>query len=159
MKCPFCGEPDTKVIDTRPHDDGEKIRRRRLCEKCNMRFTTYETVDRATVWVVKKDGSREPFNGEKLLTSMVRACRKQSVSLERLKEVVSAMEARLLSAPEREITSVEIGEFVLEHLREIDEVACVRFASVYREFSDIDSFYSEITKMKTAKADSLLTKG
>lgn len=151
MKCPFCGQPDTKVIDTRPHDDGEKIRRRRLCEKCNMRFTTYETVDRATVWVVKKDGSREPFNGEKLLTSMVRACRKQSVSIDRLKKVVSEMETRLFSSSDREISSVEIGEFVLERLRQIDEVACVRFASVYRDFSDIDSFYGEIMKMKNNK--------
>ncbi|MBQ3141000.1 MAG: transcriptional repressor NrdR [Clostridia bacterium] len=151
MKCPFCGQPDTKVIDTRPHDDGEKIRRRRLCEKCNMRFTTYETVDRATVWVVKKDGSREPFNGEKLLTSMVRACRKQSVSIDRLKKVVSEMETRLFSSSDREISSVEIGEFVLERLRKIDEVACVRFASVYRDFSDIDSFYGEIMKMKNNK--------
>lgn len=151
MKCPFCGEPDTKVIDTRPHDDGEKIRRRRLCEKCGMRFTTFETVDRATVWVVKKDGSREPFNGEKLLTSMVRACRKQSVSIDKLKKVVSEMEARLFSGSEREISSVEIGEFVLTRLRQIDEVACVRFASVYRDFSDIDSFYGEIMKMKNGK--------
>ena len=148
MKCPFCGQPDTKVIDTRPHDDGEKIRRRRLCEKCNMRFTTYETVDRATVWVVKKDGSREPFNGEKLLTSMVRACRKQSVSIDRLKKVVSEMETRLFSRSDREISSVEIGEFVLERLRKIDEVACVRFASVYRQFQAASDFISEIKGLK-----------
>jgi len=148
MKCPFCGTPDSRVIDTRPQDDGEKIRRRRLCEKCGMRFTTFETTERATVWVVKKSGVREVFDPQKVLSSMVRACKKQTIPLEDLENVVRELETMIYSSPKHEITSVEIGEHILEKLRDLDEVAYIRFASVYRDFSDIESFSQEIKKMK-----------
>ncbi|HPS35254.1 MAG TPA: transcriptional regulator NrdR [Oscillospiraceae bacterium] len=148
MKCPFCGTPDSRVIDTRPQDDGEKIRRRRLCEKCGMRFTTLETTERATVWVVKKSGAREVFDPQKVLSSMVRACKKQTIPLETLENVVRGLETLIYSSPKHEITTVEIGEYILEKLRDLDEVAYIRFASVYRDFSDIESFSREIKKLK-----------
>lgn len=148
MKCPFCGTPDSRVIDTRPQDDGEKIRRRRLCEKCGMRFTTLETTERSTVWVVKKSGVREAFDPQKVLTSMVRACKKQTIPLEELENVVRGLETMIYSSPKHEITSVQIGEYILEKLRDLDEVAYIRFASVYRDFSDIESFSREIKQMK-----------
>ncbi len=148
MKCPFCGTADSRVIDTRPQDDGEKIRRRRLCETCGMRFTTLETTERATVWVLKKSGGREAFDSQKVLTSMVRSCKKQTIPLEELENVVRGLEAVIYSSPKHEITSVEIGEYILEKLRDLDEVAYIRFASVYRDFSDIESFSNEIKKMK-----------
>lgn len=153
MKCPFCSAPDSRVIDTRPYEDGVKIRRRRMCEVCGMRFTTYETVDRATVWVVKKDGTREEFDPNKVLNSMIRACRKQSIKLEDLKSVVSDIEAKLYSLPEHEISSVEIGEFVMSRLRELDEVTYIRFASVYRDFTDIESFSREIKRISKRKKE------
>ncbi|HOP11268.1 MAG TPA: transcriptional regulator NrdR [Oscillospiraceae bacterium] len=148
MKCPFCGTPDSRVIDTRPQDDGEKIRRRRLCEKCGMRFTTIETTERSTVWVVKKSGAREAFDPQKVLSSMVRACKKQTIPLEELENVVRGLETMIYSSPKHEIASVEIGEYILEKLRDLDEVAYIRFASVYRDFSDIESFSREIKMMK-----------
>lgn len=147
MRCPFCGAPDSRVIDTRPHEDGLRIRRRRLCEKCNMRFTTFETAERAVIWVVKRDGGREEFDANKMLNSMVRACRKQTISLEKLQGVVNELESRLYAGPEHEITSVQIGEFVMARLRDIDEVAYIRFASVYRDFTDAEAFYREIKKL------------
>ena len=147
MKCPFCGTPDSRVIDTRPHDDGMRIRRRRLCDKCGMRFTTFETAERATVWVVKKDGSRQEFDPQKVYNSMVRACRKQSVSVEQLRAVVADIEKALYSSPEHEMTTVQIGEHVLSSLWDLDKVAYIRFASVYRDFTDIETFSSEINKM------------
>ena len=147
MKCPVCGKPDTKVIDSRPVDDSSKIRRRRECEACQFRFTTFEHIERSPVWVIKKDGSREEFDRNKVLNSMLRACRKHSISVEVLEKVVDEIESRLLGSQEREISSIEIGEIVLSRLRELDEVAYIRFASVYRDFSDVNTFFKEIKKI------------
>ena len=147
MKCPYCGEPDTKVIDSRPADDGERIRRRRLCTLCNKRLTTYEVLETDPLIVIKKDKSREAFDRQKLLNGLVRACEKRPVSLQTLENVVDNIEQSLLSAYEREVTSIRIGELAMDQLKKIDEVAYVRFASVYRQFSDIDTFMNELREL------------
>lgn len=147
MKCPYCGFDESKVIDSRPTDEGARIRRRRECLACARRFTTYEIVESLPIVVVKKDKSREVFDREKLFNGMLRACQKRPVSLEVLERAVNEIEAQLQNSLEREVPAAQIGEYAMEKLREIDEVAYVRFASVYRQFKDVQSFKDEITRM------------
>lgn len=147
MKCPFCGEPDSKVLDSRAIDDETAIRRRRECPACGNRFTTYERLDRLPLVVVKKDGRREAFDRNKVLSGLIRACEKRTVPIEQLEALVDEVEKDLYSRLEREISSQEIGEMVMERLREVDEVAYVRFASVYRQFKDINRFMQELERL------------
>lgn len=140
MKCPSCGFEDTKVIDSRPSDEDNSIRRRRECLNCKKRFTTYETIERLPILVVKKDDRREQFDRDKLLNGMLRACYKRSVPLERIVEQVDRIEQELNGRIDREISSTEIGELAMQALKQLDYVAYVRFASVYREFKDVDEF-------------------
>ena len=147
MKCPFCGQPESKVIDSRPTDEGTRIRRRRECLECARRFTTYEIVESLPIVVVKKDSSRELFDRQKLFNGMLRACQKRPVSLPVLEKAVDDIEAQLQNSLEREVPATKIGEYAMDKLREIDEVAYVRFASVYRQFKDISSFHDEISKL------------
>lgn len=147
MKCPFCGCEDSKVIDSRPTDEGERIRRRRECNSCLKRFTTYEIIESVPVIVVKKDHSREVFDRRKLLGGMLRACEKRPVSLDALENAVDDIETNLQNNFEREVTSEKIGEMAMEKLRCLDEVAYVRFASVYRQFKDINTFMDELAKI------------
>jgi transcriptional repressor NrdR len=147
MKCPFCSCEDSKVIDSRPTDEGERIRRRRECISCGKRFTTYEVIESVPVIVVKKDHSREVFDRNKLFRGMLRACEKRPVSLEQLENAVDSIESQLQNGFEREVTSESIGELAMEKLRSLDEVAYVRFASVYRQFKDINTFMEELAKI------------
>lgn len=147
MKCPFCGYEESKVIDSRPTDEGEKIRRRRECISCAKRFTTYEIIESVPIIVVKKDKSRQAFDRVKLFNGMLRACEKRPVSIEQIDKVVSDIEADLQNSLDREVTSVRIGELVMDKLKELDEVAYVRFASVYRQFKDINTFMDELHKL------------
>ena len=147
MKCPFCGYEESKVIDSRPTDEGERIRRRRECLECGKRFTTYEMIESLPIVVIKKDGSRETFDRQKLLTGMLRACEKRPVSIETLDRAISDIETVIQNSLDREVSSDKIGEFVMEKLKEIDEVAYVRFASVYRQFKDINTFMNELNKL------------
>ncbi len=147
MKCPFCGYEESKVIDSRPTDEGERIRRRRECLECGKRFTTYEMIESLPIVVIKKDGSRETFDRQKLLTGMLRACEKRPVSIEMLDRAISDIETVIQNSLDREVSSDKIGEFVMEKLKEIDEVAYVRFASVYRQFKDINTFMDELNKL------------
>ncbi len=151
MKCPFCGCEESKVIDSRPTDEGERIRRRRECISCQKRFTTYEIIETVPVIVVKKDKSREVFDRNKLFNGMLRACEKRPVSLEKLESAVNEIESTLQNSLDREITSVYIGELAMDKLRELDEVAYVRFASVYRQFKDINTFMDELAKILSEK--------
>ncbi|MGI5888642.1 MAG: transcriptional regulator NrdR [Oscillospiraceae bacterium] len=144
MKCPYCGNPDTNVIDSRPADDNSRIRRRRECPKCKKRFTTYETVETVPLMVIKKDGSRELFDKQKLLRSMLKACEKRSANIETLDAAVDRIEQTLLNSMEREVPTEKIGELAMKELKKIDEVAYVRFASVYRKFKDINTFMEEL---------------
>ena len=144
MKCPFCGHADSKVIDSRPPDEGERIRRRRECLSCEKRFTTYEVVETTPLMVIKRDGSREAFDRAKLLSGMLKSCEKRPVSLSTLETAVGEIETTLQNSLEREVSSTEIGELAMEKLKNIDQVAYVRFASVYRQFKDINSFLSEL---------------
>ena len=146
MKCPFCGYEESKVIDSRPADERSSIRRRRECLSCSKRFTTYETVESLPMVVVKKDGSRQSFDRRKVLGGMIRACEKRRVSLLELEKITDEIEQDLQNHMEREISSDEIGERVMERLRNVDQVAYVRFASVYRQFKDIDTFMEELNK-------------
>ncbi len=147
MKCPFCSFEESKVIDSRPTDEGEKIRRRRECISCGKRFTTYEIIESVPIIVVKKDKSRQAFDRVKLFNGMLRACEKRPVSIEQIDKVVSDIEAELQNSLDREVTSVRIGELVMDKLKELDEVAYVRFASVYRQFKDINTFMDELHKL------------
>lgn len=147
MKCPFCGYEESKVIDSRPTDEGEKIRRRRECISCTKRFTTYEIIESVPIVVVKKDKSRQAFDRVKLFNGMLRACEKRPVSIDQIEKVVTEIETDLQNSLDREVTSVHIGELVMEKLKELDEVAYVRFASVYRQFKDINTFMDELTKL------------
>ncbi len=149
MKCPFCAYEESKVIDSRPTDEGERIRRRRECLKCGKRFTTYEMIESLPIIVIKKDGSRESFDRQKLLTGMLRACEKRPVSIETLDRAISDIETVIQNSLDREVNSEKIGELVMEKLKEIDEVAYVRFASVYRQFKDINTFMTELNKLLT----------
>ena len=147
MKCPFCAYEESKVIDSRPTDEGERIRRRRECLKCGKRFTTYEIIESLPIIVNKKDKSREVFDRQKLMTGMLRACEKRPVSIETLDRAIDDIEALIQNSLDREVKSDKIGELVMEKLKEIDEVAYVRFASVYRQFKDINTFMSELNKL------------
>ena len=152
MKCPYCGAEESKVIDSRPTEDSERIRRRRECLGCGKRFTTYEVVETVPLMVVKKDKSREAFNRQKLLNGLMRACEKRPVSYQQLEDAVSNIEQTLLNSYEREVSSMYIGELAMEELKSIDDVAYVRFASVYRQFSDINTFMDELKDL-LAKRD------
>ena len=147
MKCPFCGCSDSKVIDSRPTDEGERIRRRRECVACAKRFTTYEIIESVPIIVVKKDKSREAFDRVKLFNGMLRACEKRPVSIAQIEAVVSDIEQELQNSLDREVTSVHIGEMAMDKLKALDEVAYVRFASVYRQFKDINTFMEELAKL------------
>ena len=147
MKCPFCGYEESKVIDSRPTDEGERIRRRRECLQCAKRFTTYEMIESLPIIVIKKDGSRETFDRQKLLTGMLRACEKRPVSIEMLDRAISDIETVIQNSLDREVNSEKIGELVMDKLKDIDEVAYVRFASVYRQFKDINTFMNELNKL------------
>lgn len=147
MKCPFCSCEESKVIDSRPTDENERIRRRRECIECGKRFTTYEIIEDVPIIVIKKDKSREVFDRNKVLKGMLRACEKRPVSTGELETAISQIEATLQSAADREVSSVYIGELIMEKLREIDEVAYVRFASVYKAFDSASSFIEEISKL------------
>lgn len=151
MRCPFCTYPESKVIDSRPTDEGERIRRRRECLKCAKRFTTYEVVETLPIIVVKSDNSREPFNGDKLLNGLVRACANRPVSVETLQTIVDDIELKLQNSLDREVSSKYIGELAMERLKIVDEVSYVRFASVYRQFKDINSFMEELSKLLSEK--------
>ena len=151
MKCPFCGYEESKVIDSRPTDEGERIRRRRECMSCQKRFTTYEIIESVPVIVVKKDKSREVFDRSKLFNGMLRACEKRPVSLEKIETAVNEIETTLQNSFDREVTSVYIGELAMDKLKDLDEVAYVRFASVYRQFKDINTFMDELAKLLSEK--------
>ena len=151
MKCPYCGYPESKVIDTRPTDEGEKIRRRRECLRCEKRFTSYEVVETTPLMVIKKDGSHEVFSRDKLLAGMIKSCEKRPVPLERLEKAVDDIETQIQNSLEREIPTTKIGEYVMEQLMHIDDVAYIRFASVYRQFKDIASFHEAIRKLMEAE--------
>lgn len=147
MKCPFCGYTESKVIDSRPTDEGSRIRRRRECLECGKRFTTYEIIESLPIIVVKRDKSREVFDRDKLFNGMLRACEKRPVSIETLEKAVDDIEIQIQNSLEREVTATQIGEYAMEKLKSIDEVAYVRFASVYRQFKDINSFHDAINKL------------
>ena len=147
MKCPFCGFEESKVIDSRPTDEGQRIRRRRECLKCGKRFTTYEIIESLPIIVIKKDKSRETFNRDKLMTGLLRACEKRPVSIDTLDSMIDDIETNLQNSLDREVSSEKIGELVMEKLKKIYEVAYVRFASVYRQFKDINTFMKELNKL------------
>lgn len=147
MKCPYCGHADTKVIDSRPADDGGTIRRRRCCDECGKRFTTYEKVETIPLIIIKKDNNREQYDRSKIEGGVLRACYKRPVSAQAIKEAVERIETAIFDREEKEISSREIGEIVMDQLKELDEVAYVRFASVYREFKDVNTFMNEIKRI------------
>ncbi|MBQ3790485.1 MAG: transcriptional repressor NrdR [Lachnospiraceae bacterium] len=147
MKCPFCGNDDTRVIDSRPADDNTSIRRRRVCDSCSKRFTTYEKVETIPLIIMKKDGVREPYNRAKIETSILRACHKRPVSAAQITKVVDEIETEIFNMEQKEIPSKEIGELVINKVKELDQVAYVRFASVYREFKDVETFMDELKKV------------
>ena len=151
MKCPYCGHPESKVIDSRPADENASIRRRRECLACARRFTTYETVESLPMVVIKKDGSRQSFDRQKVLRGMIRACEKRPVPLAELEHIADEIEQELQNSMEREIRTEVIGEKVMDRLRKVDQVAYVRFASVYRQFKDIDTFMAELNKLLAEK--------
>lgn len=151
MKCPCCGYSESKVIDSRPTDEGERIRRRRECLNCTKRFTTYEVIETVPVVVVKKDKSREAFDRNKLLNGLLRACEKRPVPLETLERIVDEIETLLQNSLDREVPSTLIGTYAMDKLKKVDEVAYVRFASVYREFKDINTFMDELNKIKAER--------
>ena len=147
MKCPFCNFADTKVIDSRAQDDNSVIRRRRVCEKCGKRFTTYERVDMIPITVIKRDGTREIFDKAKLQNGIMKSCNKRPVTAQQIQKLVDDIENTLAGSGEREVESKQLGNMVIERLKDLDEVAYVRFASVYRQFKDINSFIDELEKM------------
>lgn len=152
MRCPYCTHPESKVVDSRPADEGTSIRRRRECLECHKRFTTYETVESLPLVVIKKDASRQTFDKTKLLNGMLRACEKRPVPLAELDRMANEIEQSLQNEMDREIPTARIGEMVMDRLRGVDEVAYVRFASVYRQFKDINTFMSELSKLLEEKA-------
>ena len=151
MKCPFCQHPDTQVIDSRASDEGASIRRRRKCLSCEKRFTTYEKVEEIPYMVVKKDGTRQPFDTQKLLRGMMKACEKRPIQISQLEEIVEEIESLLQERPDKEIGVAEIGQLVMDRLKELDKVAYVRFASVYREFGDVAEFRRELEDLMKEK--------
>lgn len=151
MRCPFCENQDTKVIDSRHTEDGHAIRRRRECDSCGKRFTTYEKVEEMILMVIKKDGRREAFDRNKIMNGIIKACEKRPVAMAEIEKVVDDIERGLNNMMEKEVDSTFIGELIMEQLRKLDEVAYVRFASVYRQFTDINTFVAEIEKLLTSK--------
>ena len=151
MKCPYCAHLESKVVDSRPSDEGASIRRRRECLACHKRFTTYETMESLPLMVIKKDGSRQSFDKSKLLNGMIRACEKRPVSFSTLEGIANEIEQTLQNEMDREIPSARIGELVMDRLKQEDEVAYVRFASVYRQFKDISTFMAELNKLLAEK--------
>ncbi len=151
MKCPYCGFKESKVVDSRPADEGSSIRRRRECLSCERRFTTYETMESLPMVVIKKDGSRQTFDRRKVLNGMIRACEKRPVPLRELERLADEIEQTLQNSLEREVSTEAIGELVMEKLKSVDEVAYVRFASVYRQFKDINTFMAELNKLLAEK--------
>ena len=144
MKCPFCGYGDSKVLDTRPTDEGNTIRRGRECLNCQKRFTTYEKIEQSPIMVVKKDGNRQAFDREKIIRGMIKSCEKRPVSAADIEEAVNNIEKKIENSMKKEISSLEVGEMVMDELKDLDEVSYVRFASVYREFKDLQSFVDEL---------------
>ena len=153
MKCPFCGNNDSKVIDSRPTEDNQRIRRRRDCMSCQKRFTTFETVEITPITVIKKDGSMQAFNRDKILSGMIKSCEKRPVSIQDLEKATDNIEYRLVNSLKTEVSSIEIGEMVMDELKKLDEVAYVRFASVYRQFSDINTFFEELSELLKKKTE------
>lgn len=151
MKCPYCGCEESKVVDSRPTDEGERIRRRRECFQCAKRFTTYEVIETTPLMVVKRDKTREPFNRQKLAKGIMRACEKRPISLDQIDAIVDQVEAKIENTLDREVPSDIIGEYTMEALRNIDEVAYVRFACVYRQFQDIHTFMDELKRLMEEK--------
>lgn len=147
MRCPYCENPDTKVIDSRPTEEGHAIRRRRGCENCGKRFTTYEKVEESIIMVIKKDGRREAFDRNKVMSGIVKACEKRPVPMAEIERIVDEIERGLNNMMEKEIESTFIGELIMDQLKKVDEVAYVRFASVYRQFTDVNTFIKEIEKL------------
>jgi transcriptional repressor NrdR len=151
MTCPFCGHREDKVIDSRESQQGEITRRRRECLKCNRRFTTYERIDEIPYMVVKKDGRREKFDRQKVMNGLLRACEKRPIGMSKLAEIIDVVESRIAESPERELTTTEIGEILMERLSSLDKIAYVRFASVYRDFQDVEAFFKELKEMMQQK--------
>lgn len=151
MKCPYCTYHDSKVVDSRPTEEGESIRRRRECNKCGKRFTTYEKIEEIPIRVIKKDGNRQAYDRGKLLRGIVKSCEKRPVTTEEIEELVDGVEKTIFNSSEKEISTTEIGELVMEKLKDLDEVSYVRFASVYREFKDINSFMEELKDLLETK--------
>ena len=151
MKCPFCGDDNTRVIDSRPADDNEAIRRRRQCDECGKRFTTYEKVETIPLIVIKKDKNRETYDRSKIESGVVRSCHKRPVSVDQIEACVDEIENKIFNLGVREIESEQIGEFVMDQIRDLEQVAYVRFASVYRQFKDADTFMSELKKLLDTK--------
>ncbi|AYO30366.1 MAG: transcriptional repressor NrdR [Thermoanaerobacteraceae bacterium] len=153
MKCPFCGYLDSKVMDSRPTDEGSIIRRRRECPSCKKRFTTYERIDELPIMVIKKSGNREVFDPHKIINGLIKACEKRPVTMEVLQNIAYDVEKELKNSMEQEVESRKIGEMVMKRLKNVDEVAYVRFASVYRQFKDINSYIEEIKKLQKQKQE------
>ena len=151
MKCPFCGFANDKVVDSRESKEADSIRRRRECLKCEKRFTTYERIDEIPYMVVKKDGRREPFDRQKVLTGLLHSCQKRKVSVTQMQEIVDAVEAFVIDSPERERSTASVGELIMTRLKDIDTVAYIRFASVYRDFKDVNEFKIELEGLLTGK--------
>jgi transcriptional repressor NrdR len=152
MKCPFCGHPEDKVIDSRESKEGELIRRRRECLQCSRRFTTYERIDEIPYMVVKKDGRREKFERQKVMTGLLKASEKRPISMSKLAEIIDEVEGRLAENPDRELATTEIGEMLMRRLRSLDKIAYVRFASVYRDFQDVEAFLDEVSELQREPA-------
>lgn len=153
MKCPYCGSFESKVVDSRPTEDGERIRRRRECVDCSKRFTTFETIELSPIMVQKKNGSIQAFNRDKLLNGMIKSCEKRPVAIKDLEKAVDNIEYKIVNSLKSEVSAAELGDMVMEELKRLDEVAYVRFASVYRQFSDIQSFYKEISDFINKKSN------
>ncbi len=153
MKCPFCGFENDKVVDSRESKEGESIRRRRECLKCEKRFTTYERIDEIPYMVVKKDGRREKFERQKILGGLLRACEKRPISMGKMEQIVNEVEQFVIDSPERERTASELGEQIMNNLKQIDKVAYIRFASVYRDFKDVGEFHSELESLLNPKTE------
>ncbi len=147
MKCPYCEYTESKVIDSRPTDEGNSIRRRRECLKCEKRFTTYEQIESIPIIIIKKDGKRQTYDRQKLINGIVRACEKTTISFSQIEDIVSSVEVKLFNSMDREISSTFVGELVMDRLKELDPVAYVRFASVYREFKDVETFMKELEEL------------
>ena len=154
MKCPYCNEADTKVIDSRPADDNSSIRRRRQCERCGKRFTTYEKLETMPLMVIKKDNSREAYDRSKIEAGIIQSCHKRPVSTQQINTVIDEIENRIFNMEEKEVPTSVIGELVMDKLKELDEVAYVRFASVYREFKDVNTFMEELAPFGRQTCDS-----